>query len=84
MRLVWQIVEKSVPESGPGEVVTDDTEEGAADQGAVVAATTRDLVRHAHEQVDVLDVGVRPLQLFYALKNVYKDNLMDFREYFFV
>jgi len=40
-------------------------------------------VRHAHEQVDVLDVGVRPLQLFYALKNVYKDNLMDFREYFF-
>ena len=69
MWLVWKIVEESIAESSPGKVVADDAEEGAADQGPVVAVSTRLLVCHAHEQVNVLNVGISLTQLGNALKN---------------
>jgi hypothetical protein len=65
--LVWKIVEESISKSGPDEIVSNDANEGAADQGTVLAVATRLLMRHAHEQVDVLDVLVCLSQLCNAL-----------------
>ena len=68
MRLTRKVVEESISESRPGKVVSDEADEGAADQGAVGSLPAGLLVDHSHEQVDVFHVLVSLLQTGNALK----------------
>ena len=69
MWLVREVVEKPVAKSSPGKVVTDDADEGAANQGpALCVASARQLVSHTHEQVNVFQRLVSLFKLSNALE----------------
>ena len=69
MWLVREVVEKPVAESSPGKVVTDDADKCAANQGpALCVASARQLVSHAHEQVNVFQRLVSLFELSNALE----------------
>ena len=69
MRLVREVVEKSVAKSCPGKVVTDDADKGAADQGPTLClASAWQLMSHTHEQVNVFHILIGLSKLCNALE----------------
>ena len=77
MRLVREVVEKSVAKSCPGKVVTNNADKGAANQGTTLCvASAGQLVSHAHEQVNVFHRLVSLFKLINALEKEMVDILV--------
>ena len=69
MRLVMEVVEKSVAKSGPGKGFANDAGKSAPDQGPTFSVSPAwKLVSHAHEQVDVFHGLVSLFKLSNALE----------------